>query len=318
MEKQRSNLSIQPFLKQEGTLIDVRSPSEFLQGHIPGAVNLPLFSDEEREEIGTIYKKIGPNEAVQLGLQFVTPKIDHLLEQARQFHSPKIYCWRGGLRSQSVTQFLNTASIQTVTLYGGYKNYRRYIDKLFSIPWKITLLGGFTGCGKTEKLQNLAEEGKQVINLEHLANHRGGSFGHLGQKKQPTTEQFQNLIGIELSKMDPNQTIWIEDESRVLGSCHLPEQFYAQMKQAPLKMLHCSMEERLARLNRDYCLASPQDFVRAVQKIQKKLGNKQTKEVIEKIELGKLKQAATLVLKYYDNAYQYSLEKRSPTLLGTL
>lgn len=318
MEKQKSTQSIKPFLDRDGTLIDVRSPSEFLQGHIPGAINIPLFSDEERATIGTLYKKNGENAAIALGLQYVTPKIDSLSQQVKPLLNPKIYCWRGGLRSQSVTQFLNAASMQSISLRGGYKSYRRAIEKLFSNPWKMTLLGGLTGCGKTEKLETLKETGEQTINLEDLANHRGSSFGHLGKGDQPTTEHFQNLIGIELIKMNPDQTLWIEDESRLLGACHLPETFYTQMRNAPVEMITCSLEERLARLNRDYGFSTPQDFILAVRKIKNKLGSKRTEDVIKKIHTGKLKEAATLVLMYYDKTYQHSLQKRLPTLLRGL
>jgi tRNA 2-selenouridine synthase len=314
MEKQNLNLAIESLLKSEYPLIDVRSPAEFLKGHIPGAVNLPLFTDEERAIIGTIYKQESPWLAIQKGMEIAIPKTDLLLQKARQLISDvplAVYCWRGGMRSQSIATLLRNEGIHTFTLKGGYKSYRRFAENLFSSPLNITLLGGYTGCGKTEILHQLRLTGDQTLDLESLANHQGGSFGHIGQAAQPTTEHFHNLIAWQLFQFDPLRTIWIEDESRTLGSCHLPESLYKQMQKAPHKEVTCSLEERLKRLNKIYGHALPETWKKAISKISKKIGPEQAKKASEFIDSGNLREAALIILNYYDKCYAYARMKRS-------
>lgn len=295
MERLKSNL-----------LIDVRSPAEYRKGHIPGAFNLPLFSDEERKEIGTLYKQQSSWHAIQKGMELAVPKSDDLTKQIQEIsdgRSPVIYCWRGGMRSQAVTRLLSEKGIDAEQLQGGYKAFRRSCEKIFSLPMNLQVLSGLSGCGKTEKLRELKEAGEQTIDLEALADHRGGCFGHIGMGQQPTTEHFHNKIAWELSGFDFEKTIWIENESRTLGSCHLPEALFKQMRQAPIETLHCAMEHRLENLYRDYGNANPEEWISAVRKLQKRLGLEKTKIIIEHIRGGRLREAALGVLDYYDQSY---------------
>ncbi|MGE4332621.1 MAG: tRNA 2-selenouridine(34) synthase MnmH, partial [Macellibacteroides sp.] len=186
------------FLEQSktGIMIDVRSPSEFEAGHIPGARNLPLFSDNERAEIGTRYVQYGKDNAVERGLEIVGPKLAGFVKQARLWADGTpiyMYCWRGGMRSGSMAWLFRTAGLTTYLLSGGYKAYRNSFAQLLEAhPWQLLILGGPTGCGKTEVLHQLQRMEQQVIDLEGLAHHKGSAFGSLGETAQPSTEQFTN------------------------------------------------------------------------------------------------------------------------------
>ena len=203
-----TTLKVDEFITKmkESVVLDIRTPAEFSQGHLPGAVSFPLFSDEERVVVGTIYKKQGRDIAVLKGLEFVGPKLKDLVLQAKKHKGALcLYCWRGGMRSNSMAWLLETAGREVYLLEGGYKAYRAYGRELISNGLKLIMLSGPTGSGKTEILHHLAALGHQVLDLEGLANHRGSSFGGIGQPTQPSTEQFTNLIfekitGFDLSK----------------------------------------------------------------------------------------------------------------------
>ena len=291
------------------SLIDVRSPKEFLAGHIPGASNLALFSDEERHAIGLTYKKKGPQEAIALGITFAAPKAQWLLQEGEKLLAPiTIYCWRGGMRSQAVQTFFSAAKIEAKRLAGGYKSWRGSARELFSYPWKLKVLGGLTGSGKTERLETLREQGNLVINLEKLANHKGSVFGYLG--RQPTTEHFQNLLASELAAMDKSKEIYLEDESRMIGSCQLPAPFFARMRQAELLWIETDLEERLLRLQNEYQNLPKEKLIEAVEKLRKRLGGKKTKDAIQAICQGDLREAAALILDYYDKTYLHAAKSR--------
>src|SRR3989339_1355584 len=191
-------ISVAEFLKRGNSLpiIDVRSPGEYEHAHIPGALALPLFSNEERAEVGTIYKQRGRVQAVQKGLEFVGPKLKDFTKFALKLNSDEllIHCWRGGMRSSAMAWLLETVGINCSLLKDGYKAYRNHVLESFDLPYKILLLGGYTGSGKTEILSALKEAGEQVVDLEGLSNHKGSAFGALGQGIQPSSEQFENTL----------------------------------------------------------------------------------------------------------------------------
>ena len=171
--------------------------SHYASGHIPGAHNIPLFTNEERAIIGTLYVQVGKDPAVERGLELVGPKLADFVRQARELSAGKplfLYCWRGGMRSGSMAWLFRTAGFKTFLLKGGYKAYRRsFIDLLDKYPWKIVVLGGPTGCGKTEILHRLQEKGQQVIDLEGLAHHKGSAFGALGEPRAHSGIWDENL-----------------------------------------------------------------------------------------------------------------------------
>ncbi len=315
-------IQIEKFLELSNNkpIIDVRSPGEYEQAHIPGALNLPLFSNEERALVGTIYKQKGKVKAVTQGLEIVGPKLVAFTKFALALHSEDIliHCWRGGMRSASMAWLLETVGLKCNILAGGYKNYRTYVREQLEEPFNIVLLGGFTGSGKTDLLQILDKAGHQVIDLEGIAHHKGSAFGAIGQTTQPTTEMFENLLHHELSKLDPLLPIWVEDESHNIGKDFIPEPFWLQMRQSPLVVVDATFEQRLERLVRDYGGYPAQNLMASIQKIEKRLGYDKCKVALEACEKNDLKTAAEICLLYYDKAYDSQLVNRFGEKLGTM
>jgi tRNA 2-selenouridine synthase len=294
-------------------VVDVRSPAEYLQGHIPGAVNIPLFDDRERAIIGTLYKNSGREASVLKGLKLAGPKLHTFVKRLNAITDQKeilVHCWRGGLRSESMTWLFEQAGFSVSLLAGGYKAYRKFIRDSFSRPVKIVVLGGLTGSGKTRILQLLAKKDQQVLDLERLAFHRGSVFGGLGQPHQPTNEQFENAIYSEWEKFDPGKHLWIEDESRIIGRVSIPDPLFDQMRRAPMIMVELDREERIRRLVSEYSVIGKQELDEAILKISEKLGGANTKSARAAIESGNFVTAAGLMLVYYDKVYSHSVTKR--------
>ena len=307
------SLDLADFLATPGIILDVRSPAEHAQGHIPGSLNLPLFDNRERALIGTLYKREGPDRAFNLGLELVGPKLTHLVNFAKQHHHEgvvKVHCWRGGMRSSSLASLLEIASIPSVTLRQGYKNYRRYALQLLQQPRTLIVLGGLTGVGKTILLQHLKELGEQVLDLEGIACHRGSSYGWLSNTSQPTTEQFENEIAQQWASFDPSHPIWIEDESRMIGCCKIPDSLFHLLNTQPLIVIEKPLSERVVYLKEDYGQRPVEELIQATERLHKKLGGSRTKEIILLIQEKQLNEAIVKVLSYYDTAYFHSLSRR--------
>lgn len=297
-------------------VLDVRTPAEFKAGHIPGAHNLPLFSDEERIHIGTTYKQMGAQAAFELGLSFVGPKLRDFVVNARQMASNKalaIYCWRGGQRSASMAWLFDQAGFQVNVLEGGYKSWRNSIDHLFDKHIEFLVLGGHTGSGKTAILQAMSQKGVQIIDLEALAAHKGSSFGAYPHQPQPTTEHFANLLAMDLMQKDLQQPIWLEDEGPMIGTVHLPAAFFQQLRHAPLLVLKIAAEERIKRLVADYGQADPNKLAEAFIRIRKKIGGQHLQTALQALTDNDLATAAAIALRYYDKAYDYDLKLKSCT-----
>ncbi len=311
------SLDIETFL-DEGKLIpviDVRTPSEYQQGHIPGALNLPLFSDDERAEIGTIYTQISRDESIKRGLEFVGPKMRDFVEQALEWCPRKqalVHCWRGGMRSQSMAWLLQFSGIQTKTLEGGYKSYRNFALQCFEPPQNIIILGGMTGSGKTHVLHKLKEQGEQVIDLEGLAHHKGSAFGSLGEKPQPSNEHFENLIAYLLKDMDPQRPVWLEDESINIGKNKIPDALFKQMRSAPIVELKVPHENRIKQLVSDYSQYPIDELKESVLKIERRLGGQRTKQALDALDEENYALVADLTLMYYDKTYKHGLSLREP------
>lgn len=295
-------------------LLDVRSPGEFSVGHIPGAVNMPLFDNLERAKVGTLYKQVSRQEAMLEGLRIVGPKMASFVEQANFLasdHRVAVYCWRGGMRSGSVAQLLSMAGFQVDVIKGGYKGYRRFTAELMHRQWPLHVITGSTGSGKTEILHALSELGEQVLDLEGLAHHKGSAFGGLMQPEQPSSEHMQNLIAEALLGMDINRRIWVEDESLNIGSVFMDKDFWNYLHASPLYRVERSKEVRVQRLSHEYGEADKQDVLDRIRRIHKKLGGLTTKEAIESVEKGDSERATELLLHYYDKAYNTSISERS-------
>ncbi|TDB66074.1 tRNA 2-selenouridine(34) synthase MnmH [Arundinibacter roseus] len=301
------------------TVIDVRSPAEFAQGRIPGAVNIPLFSNEERAQIGTLYKQVSQEEAFLAGLDLVGPKMAQFVRQSKplaQNQEILVHCWRGGMRSGSFGWLLETAGMKVSTLSGGYKAFRTQVLEGLTIPKKLVVLGGKTGSGKTEILHQLRAQGEQILDLEALAHHKGSSYGAIGQEPQPSTEQFENEVFAEWNVLDASRRIWIEDESRKVGRCLIPQSLWNQMQQAPVVMIQSDKQQRIERLVREYACYDKALLVEATRRIGKRLGGQHVKAALEALDQNDFATVADITLNYYDKAYLHGLEDR--TLAGTL
>ena len=215
----------------EVPILDVRSPGEFETGHVPGAISFPIFSDDERAIIGTLYKQEGSKVAVKKGLELVGPKLTSFIEKAEGFGAStfRMYCWRGGMRSQSMASLLESYGFKVVLLEKGYKGYRNHLINFFEEELPLKVVTGYTGSKKTAFLHLLTKNGAQIIDLEGLANHQGSSFGNQKTEGQPTTEQFQNMLLEAFQKLDLEKPIYIEDESMRIGWVNLPEALYHQL-----------------------------------------------------------------------------------------
>jgi tRNA 2-selenouridine synthase len=307
-------LSPNEFLtKAENTpVVDVRSPAEYTEGHIPEAVNIALFSNEERAEIGTIYKQQGRTEAIERGLDIIGPKMSRFVKEAQALAGNGellVHCWRGGMRSESMAWLFERVGIRCFTLKGGYKAYRNLLlEEFASIP-NLIVLEGFTGSGKTEVIQELVRQGEQILDLEGLANHRGSVFGGVGQGDQPTTQQFQNILLAALRKLDKEKRIWVEGESKSIGHVFLPDPFWKAMNQARIIEIEVPVEQRVKRVVKDYGQLERSRMTDAIMSLHKRLGEQRTNLILDLYQNNELEQVAELLLSYYDKAYRYSRDK---------
>jgi tRNA 2-selenouridine synthase len=323
MNKGVSRISITDFLAAlpGAVCLDVRAPGEYAAGHLPGASSFPLFSDAERALVGTAYKQESPHKALELGLLYVGPKMSGFVREARQLAGGKpvlMYCWRGGQRSESMAWLLSQAGIEVRVLEGGYKAWRQYAHKLFEQPWLMRVVSGFTGSGKTETLHYLAKMGAQVLDLEALARHKGSAFGGMVNESQPTNEHFINLLGMRLLELDPKHPLWIEDESRMIGSINLPAAFFSQMEAAPCYLLEVSTQRRIKRLLSEYGRAKSEVLQQNFTRIGKKIGGQRVNEALQALADGDLTTAASIALRYYDKAYSLDLKAKNPAQLHTV
>jgi len=301
-------------LRESITICDVRSPSEFNKGHIPGATNIPLFNDNERETVGIIYKKEGRIPAILEGLKQSAPSMSQKLEQALSVAANGkllVHCWRGGMRSEAMAWLFSLGDIETEVLEGGYKAYRHYILESLSEKRKMIILGGLTGSSKTHIIRHLKITGEQIVDLEELANHKGSAFGSLGQLPQPTTEQFANLLFDKMKQIDRIAPFWVEDESKNIGSVFIPDSFYENMQDTPVIILMMDAKIRIPRLMEEYSKYPPESLIASVIKISKRLGGDSTRDAIQAIESGDFYKAIEITLGYYDKAYRFGLKKKN-------
>ncbi len=312
-------VSIQDFLKQKENfpIIDVRAPQEYLHAHIPGAHSVPLFSDQARAQIGTLYKHQGKEAAIKLGLTLVGPRLHELVEAVDSIAPNKIvrlHCWRGGMRSASFAWLLSLSGYTVYLLEGGYKEYRAFIRQQFQKNYNIITISGKTGSGKTDFLKTLATLGYHVIDLENLANHKGSVFGHLGLDNQPTQEAFENKLSLALYGHDANEPLFVEKESRRIGQLLVPDAFFEQLKTAPPLTIQIPTEQRIERIMRDYGAADKQALIAAIKKIEKHLGGALCKTIITQIEENNYQEAIIHLLEYYDKYYGENPHELSPVL----
>ena len=290
--------------------VDVRTPLEFAEDHLPGAINVPLLTNDERVEIGTIYKQQGPHLARERGLELTSHRFPDMVRNIAAAAEGKpllVYCWRGGLRSKTVTSILDLTGHQALQLIGGYKSFRNHVADYFT-PFtarSLVVLHGMTGIGKTTLLPFLKERGCSVIDLEGLACHRGSAFGQLGLTQDLTQKRFETLLWDAIRKAPKGLPLIVEGESERIGRVSLPGDFYQKMGAGIRIWCHASLETRVQRLVEEYGLPEyKEDMAVALQRIRKKLGGKNCEQLAGHLERWELEPFMTgLVVDYYDKVY---------------
>ncbi len=310
-----TSLSPAEFLEKARTIpvIDVRSPNEFFQGHIPGSFNIPLFNNEERAIVGTLYKNSGREASVFRGLELAGPKLSGFIRVLRKLVPGKevmVHCWRGGMRSESMAWLFSVAGYTVWLLEGGYKAYRRTIREALGGKINLVILGGNTGSGKTGILKAMAGTGEQVLDLEGLARHKGSVYGGLGLPDQPTTEQFENDIWHCLEGFDLSKPVWTEDESRKIGIVNIPDPLYDRMHRSVMIRIGTSRESRIDRLVSEYSGFGNEALKEKTSRIAEKLGGTTVKIIHEALDRNDFSTVVQLVLDYYDKAYEHAVSRR--------
>jgi tRNA 2-selenouridine synthase len=306
-----AKLNIEEFIElgKRHLLFDVRSPGEYGHAHIPSALSLPIFSDEERKIIGTAYKQQSREKAIKIGLDFFGTKTVKIIEAVEKMVSEKkvsreigVHCWRGGMRSAAIAWLLDLYGFKVYLLTGGYKAYRNYAIKQFNANYNFRIIGGYTGSNKTGIIDQLKKEGEKVIDLEDMAKHKGSAFGNLDLHQQPSQEMFENLLATALNE-HISSIIWIEDEGQRLGNVNIPFGFFENMRKQPVIFITIPFEERLLHIVNSYGNYSKEKLINAIVRIKKKLGGLETKNAINFLLEDDLKSCFTILLKYYDKLY---------------
>lgn len=307
------------------TVIDVRSPSEFAEDHIPGAINLPALSDAERAEVGTIYVQSSAFRAKKIGAAMVARNaathLDGPLAQKDGAWRPLIYCWRGGQRSGSFASILSQIGWRAEVIEGGYRSYRRMVvAALHDAPLRhrLILLDGYTGTAKTDLLPPLTERGVQTLDLEGLAAHRGSIFGHRAIP-QPSQKAFEGRVAAALATLDPNRPTVVEAESSKIGTCQIPPSLWAAMCQAPRIRVSASLEARAEYLVRAYddLLATPEDLKATLGFLRRMQGREKVEHWQALVDAGNYRDlAAELMQTHYDPRYAKSRDRTEFELYG--
>ncbi len=299
-------------------IVDVRAPMEFFKGHVPGAINIPLFDDVERAEIGTLFKQQGKDTAVNRGMEIVSPKLVSFVDNVKERSVDKkvfVYCFRGGMRSNSFAWLMNNSGLDACIMKGGYKAFRNYVLHYFTTEKQLVLLGGKTGSGKTDILKKLNELHFQTIDLEKIAHHKGSAFGTINEPKQHPQQTFEHELFYQLTLLDASQKIIIEDESQAIGFNKIPQGLWLQMKQAPIIKLEVPLELRIQKLVEDYTTIDIDALKTCVLKISQQLGPLNTKLCLQYLNEGCLADVARLSLLYYDKAYEFSYKKKTQPII---
>lgn len=294
--------------------IDTRSPAEYLHAHIPHAASIPLLSNEERAIVGTLFKQQGRTDAIIKGFEIAGANFAQHIKSARQHatcNKVLVYCWRGGLRSNIMAWLLQLAGMEVYVLKGGYKAFRNYALEQLNKSWPLIVIGGKTGVGKTEILNSLREKNYACIDLEKLASHKGSAFGHLGQKPQPTNEQFENNLVFELEKIKIAPLIFIENESNKIGTVQIPPSFYKQMRATKVIQIERDFDTRKNRILLEYGHFDKTLLTQCTLKVAKRLGGLRTQQAMQALEQNNLNEWVVILMDYYDKTYTHSNNERS-------
>ncbi|MFH1210956.1 MAG: tRNA 2-selenouridine(34) synthase MnmH [archaeon] len=304
-------IQIKEALKDEHFFIDVRTPAEFEESTIPWAINIPLFSNEERAIVGKLYTQVGQKEAMEKGYEFVNEKLPQLLESVRKHKEKKliVFCWRGGMRSKSLGMLLESIGFDVMQLEGGHKAYRNYvIEELenYKAKGKFIVLYGMTGCGKTKMLKQF----KNSLDLEGLAQHRSSLFGDIGLKPR-SQKMFEALLVKRLNELKDYDHIITEGESRKIGRVVIPESIFKEMHRGINVKVEASMEQRICNLIECYSNKEDEKIIEKIKMLSKSLGKKRTEEMLKLFEEKKFEEVARILLEeYYDPLYSHTINKQ--------
>ena len=309
-------------LHEFDAIIDVRSPAEFALDHIPGAINLPVLNNEERIEIGTLYKQVSPFAAKKLGAAYVSRNIARHLESSlldfpREWR-PLIYCWRGGERSGAFAHILNRIGWKAMQLENGYQGFRRVvIDALDQAAkdFSFQVIAGMTGSGKTRILQEISALGGQILDLEGLAIHRGSVLGNEPNIEQPSQKGFETNLWNALRSLDPSKVVFVESESKKVGGTHIPDALMDRIRDGKCIELRSSTQTRVAWLLREYphFLSNPESFKQKLSLLVSRYGKVQIEKWHDAIDAGDFASLVEeLLVMHYDPSYQSSIVRNFP------
>lgn len=310
-----------PSILQTHAVIDVRSPAEFSEDHIPGSVNVPLLLDDERAIVGTIYKQEGPGAARLKGLQLSAHRFPAMVAEIVEAAGERpliVTCWRGGLRSRSVVTLLELCGIRAVQLKGGYQSFRRAVVSFFEeSPFapRLVILHGMTGVGKSELLRRLAERGHAVVDLEGIARHRGSAFGGVGLSQDISQKRFETLLWDAFRLLPPQGPIILEGESKRIGRYFLPGRLPEAMANARTVWCSASMETRVERLMAEYGRPDYREVIlSALGRIRKRLGDLRHRRLRDLVESWELSEFTRLLIQWYYDPLYYRSPIQNPDL----
>lgn len=304
----------------DSLLIDTRSPAEYEHAHIPGAINIALLDNEQRAIIGTTYKQKGREAAVLKGFDLVGPKFGDFIREVKSKTNNRqvfVYCWRGGLRSNIMSWVLSMGGFRVSLLLGGYKKYRAFVLSELIKERSYIVLGGKTGSGKTEWLQAISKF-CPVVDLETMANHRGSAFGHLGQRPQPSNEQFENLLAEKFYSLPVSEKVWIENESRTIGIIKIPDTVFETMRNSPTVEVLLDYRTRKERILNEYGKFPVELLAEATKKIRKRLGELRLSQALEHLVNNEMDLWVEMMLDYYDQTYSYGMTQRNQSSITTV
>lgn len=307
-------ISVKEALKQEAIFIDTRTPAEYEEDHLPHAINIPIFSNEERALVGTIYKQVSQEQAVEQGVEIFSRKLPHFLKEISQYKDKQIiiYCWRGGMRSKTVTALLESLNYNVLQLESGHKAYRAYVrERLynFSLKPKLIVLWGLTCTGKTSLIKKLSPS----LDLEGLAQHRGSLYGALGLKPN-SQKKFENLLLQQLEKLNEQPYLFVEGESRKIGDAQIPDFFYKAIKNGLPIHITRTLDLRAQEAVKEYLPAEMdlQKFQEITLRLPHIISNNRKQEICDLFANKELIKGVKMLLEeYYDQLYAHTLKQIS-------
>jgi tRNA 2-selenouridine synthase len=297
-------------LRDAGAIVDVRTPAEYAQGAIAGAVNIPLFADAERAEIGTLYKQVGRNEAIARGLDFAGGRLREFVQRFEPYRGRRVlvYCARGGMRSASVVSLLASLGYSVTRLPGGYKAFRKYLlgELECQVPPHVIVIHGQTGVGKTPILRRLDNS----LDLEDQAQHRSSLFGGVNRRPR-TQQQFEANLLHRLLELDFSRPVWIEGESRKVGPVTIPSELMGAMRGGTMVLLTASVPTRVRRIIAEYDGDDPDTLPQlesALLSLNHLFGNDRTRDLAARLRAGHMEEVVeTLLVDYYDPRYAHAM-----------